>query len=139
MAHRPPVQAWLGLSPPVLYKEMDLTNFMDIKPSYGPPNCLSCLHLNARSLKAFVPSNADPSVKVCRIAMLQDFYKLVSMILACSRLQDSRVRRDLESANMKSKREISSLFPFSRRPPFRVPFTFASSSLSESLQQATMI
>lgn len=55
-------------SPPVLHKEMDLTIFIDINPNLGPPNCLSRLYLNARSLKAFVPSSVDPSVKVCKIS-----------------------------------------------------------------------
>ena len=60
------------LSSPVLHMEEDLTIHMDINPNPGPSNCLSCLYLNARSLKAFVPSSVDPSVKVCKISKLQD-------------------------------------------------------------------
>ena len=63
---------YVCLSPPVLHKEMDLTIFMDINPNPEPPNCLSCLYLNARRLKVFVPSSVDPSVKVCKISKFQD-------------------------------------------------------------------
>ena len=59
---------YVCLSPPVLHKEMDLSIFMDINPNPEPPNCLSCLYLNARSLKAFEPSSVDPLVKVCKIS-----------------------------------------------------------------------
>lgn len=59
---------YVCLSPPVLRKEMDLTIFIDISPNPGQPNCLSCLYLNARNLKAFVPSSVDPLVKVCKIS-----------------------------------------------------------------------
>ena len=52
--------------------KMDLTIYMDINPNPGLSNCLSCLYVNARSLKAFVPSSVDPSVKVCYISKLQD-------------------------------------------------------------------
>ena len=48
-----------------------LTIHMDINRNPGPCNCLGCLYLNARSLKAFVPSSVDPSVKVCKISKLQ--------------------------------------------------------------------
>ena len=60
------------LSSLVLHMEEDLTIHMDINPNPGPSNCLSCRYLNARSLKAFVPSSVDPSVKVCKISKLQD-------------------------------------------------------------------
>ena len=51
---------------------MDLTILIDINPNPGPHNCLRTLYLNARSLKAFVQSNTDPSIKVCKISMLQN-------------------------------------------------------------------
>ena len=55
--------------------------------------------------------------------------------LACSRLRDSRVRW-IEKANTKIKQvETGESAP----PTFRVPFSFASSPQSESLEQANKI
>ena len=61
-------RGYVCLWPPALYMEFDLTIYKDINPNPGPSNCLSCLYLNAWSLKAFFPSCVDPSVKICKIS-----------------------------------------------------------------------
>ena len=76
---------YVCLSPPVLREEMDLTIFIDTNPNPGPPNCLSCLYLNARSLKAFdlfhlVLIHLSRSV---RSPSFRTWYTLVSYDLVC--------------------------------------------------------
>ena len=73
---------YVCLSPSFPHKEMDLTIFIDIYPNPGPLNCLSCLYLNARSLKAFnlfhlVLTHRSRSV---RSPSFRTWYTLVSMI-----------------------------------------------------------
>lgn len=56
---------------------------MDINPNPGPDSRLSGLYLNARSLKAFVQSYTDPSVKICKTAVLQDLVYTGMFDLVC--------------------------------------------------------
>ena len=56
--------------------------------------------------------------------------------IACSRLRDSRAR-GIEKARTKTGGNFLFLF-FAPRPHFCAPYTFASSPLSESLEQATI-
>ena len=58
------------------------------------------------------------------------------LLIACSRLIDSRVRW-IEKAQNENKTEGNWGEP--APPTFRVPFSFASSPLSESLEQANLL
>ena len=72
--------------------------------------------------------------------------KIFRFILACSRLRDSRAR-GIEKARIIKKKtggnwgegEAFLFLFFPPRPHFRAPYTFASSPLSESLEQARFI
>ena len=58
--------------------------------------------------------------------------------IACSMLRDSRAR-GIEKARTRKKKNGRKLFLFyPPRPHFRAPYTFASSQLSESLEQAKL-
>ncbi|CAB4007297.1 Hypothetical predicted protein [Paramuricea clavata] len=48
------------------------SNPIPAKPCKTNPNDLKVLHLNARSLKSFVPADNDTSNKVCKITLLQE-------------------------------------------------------------------
>lgn len=57
-------------------------------------------------------------------------YKIICLGIARSEI--------FGSPELRKRKHENKLFPFSRPAPFRVPFTFSSSPLSESLKQATI-
>ena len=71
---------YLCQSPPDFNPYIDITIQMNIEINSGPSkhssypthDHLKSLYLNARSLKAFLHMNGNPSAKVCKISLLQD-------------------------------------------------------------------